>query len=64
MPACHTDRVALTILDREMYSEPAAARQRAKLEGGASIEEVSADFGLTPDAVRWEHSYELAQQAA
>ena len=26
MPACHTDRVAVTILDREMYSETAAAR--------------------------------------
>ena len=26
MPACHTDRVALTILDREMYSESTAAR--------------------------------------
>lgn len=35
-----------------------------ELEGGASVEEVSSDFGLTPDAVRWAHSYELAQQAA
>lgn len=35
-----------------------------ELEGGASVEEVSADFGFTPDAVRWAHSYELAQQAA
>lgn len=35
-----------------------------ELEGGASIEEVAADFGLDADAVRWAHSYELAQQAA
>jgi uncharacterized protein (DUF433 family) len=35
-----------------------------ELDGGASIEEVAEDFGLSPDAVRWAHSYELAQQAA
>ena len=35
-----------------------------ELEGGASIEEVAEDFGLDPAAVRWAHSYELAQQAA
>jgi uncharacterized protein (DUF433 family) len=35
-----------------------------ELEAGASIEEVAGDFGLAPDAVRWAHSYELAQQAA
>jgi uncharacterized protein (DUF433 family) len=35
-----------------------------ELEGGASIEEVAEEFGLDVDAVRWAHSYELAQQAA
>jgi uncharacterized protein (DUF433 family) len=35
-----------------------------ELDGGASIEEVAEDFGLSPDGVRWAHSYELAQQAA
>ena len=35
-----------------------------ELEGGASVEEVAEDFGLDPAAVRWAHSYELAQQAA
>jgi uncharacterized protein (DUF433 family) len=35
-----------------------------ELEGGASVEEVAEDFGLGVAAVRWAHSYELAQQAA
>lgn len=35
-----------------------------ELEGGASVEEVAEDFGLDAAAVRWAHSYELAQQAA
>ena len=35
-----------------------------ELDGGASIAEVATDFDLSPDAVRWAHSYELAQQAA
>lgn len=35
-----------------------------ELEGGASVDEVAEEFGLDADAVRWAHSYELAQQAA
>lgn len=35
-----------------------------ELEGGASAEEVAADFGLDVESVRWAHSYELAQRAA
>jgi uncharacterized protein (DUF433 family) len=35
-----------------------------ELDGGASVEEVAEDFGLDVEAVRWAHSYELAQQAA
>jgi uncharacterized protein (DUF433 family) len=35
-----------------------------ELEGGASVDEVAEEFGLDTDAVRWAHSYELAQQAA
>ena len=35
-----------------------------ELDGGASIDEVADDFGLTPDEVRWAQSYELSQQAA
>jgi uncharacterized protein (DUF433 family) len=34
-----------------------------ELEGGASVEEVAEDFALDLDAVRWAHSYELAQRA-
>lgn len=34
-----------------------------ELDAGASVEEVAEDFGLDLDAVRWAHSYELAQQA-
>jgi uncharacterized protein (DUF433 family) len=34
-----------------------------ELDGGASVEEVADDFGLDLDAVRWAHSYELAQRA-
>jgi uncharacterized protein (DUF433 family) len=35
-----------------------------ELDGGASVEEVAEDFALDLDAVRWAHSYELAQNAA
>ena len=35
-----------------------------ELEGGASVEEVAEEFDLDIAAVRWAHSYELAQQAA
>jgi uncharacterized protein (DUF433 family) len=35
-----------------------------ELDGGASVAEVAEDFGLDSAAVRWAHSYELAQQAA
>ncbi len=35
-----------------------------ELDGGASVDEVAEDFGLDLDAVRWAHSYELAQRAA
>ncbi len=34
-----------------------------ELDAGASIEEVAEDFGLDLEAVRWAHSYELAQRA-
>ena len=34
-----------------------------ELEGGASPEEVAADFAIDLDAVRWAHSYELALSA-
>jgi uncharacterized protein (DUF433 family) len=34
-----------------------------ELDGGASVEEVAEDFALDLDAVRWAHSYELAQRA-
>jgi uncharacterized protein (DUF433 family) len=33
-----------------------------ELDAGASAEEVAEDFGLTVEAIRWAHSYELAQQ--
>jgi uncharacterized protein (DUF433 family) len=35
-----------------------------ELDGGASLDEVADDFGLSLDAVRWAHSYELSLQAA
>lgn len=35
-----------------------------ELDGGASLEEVAEDFGLSLDAVRWAQSYELSMQAA
>jgi len=35
-----------------------------ELDGGASVEEVAADFKLDVEAVRWALSYELAQRAA
>lgn len=35
-----------------------------ELDGGASIEEVAADFRLDVETVRWALSYELAQRAA
>lgn len=35
-----------------------------ELDGGASLEEVAEDFGLSLDSVRWAHSYELSLQAA
>lgn len=35
-----------------------------ELEAGASVEEVAEDFGVDVEAVRWAHSYELAQLAA
>jgi len=35
-----------------------------ELDGGASVEEVAADFRLDVEAVRWALSYELAQRAA
>jgi uncharacterized protein (DUF433 family) len=35
-----------------------------ELDGGASLDEVAADFSLPLDAVRWAHSYELSLQAA
>jgi uncharacterized protein (DUF433 family) len=35
-----------------------------ELDGGASTEEVAADFDLDLEAVRWAHSYELSQRAA
>ena len=35
-----------------------------ELDGGASVEEVAADFGLDVESVRWAHSYELSQHAA
>lgn len=34
-----------------------------ELDAGASVEEVAEDFALDLDAVRWAHSYELAQRA-
>jgi uncharacterized protein (DUF433 family) len=34
-----------------------------ELDAGATVEEVAEDFGLDAEAVRWAHSYELAQQA-
>jgi len=34
-----------------------------ELDAGASIDEVAQDFGLDLGAVRWAHSYELAQRA-
>lgn len=34
-----------------------------ELEGGASVEEVAADFDLPVESVRWAHSYELSQHA-
>jgi uncharacterized protein (DUF433 family) len=35
-----------------------------ELDAGALVEEVAEDFGLQAEAVRWAHSYELAQRAA
>jgi uncharacterized protein (DUF433 family) len=35
-----------------------------ELDGGASFEEVAADFGLDIESVRWAFSYELSQRAA
>jgi uncharacterized protein (DUF433 family) len=35
-----------------------------ELDSGASLEEVAQDFDLDVEAVRWAHSYELAQRAA
>jgi len=35
-----------------------------ELDGGASLEEVTEDFGLDLDPVRWAQSYELSQRAA
>jgi uncharacterized protein (DUF433 family) len=35
-----------------------------ELDGGASVEEAAEDFGLDVEAIRWAHSYELAQQAS
>jgi hypothetical protein len=63
--------VSVTILEREMYTETAAARLLRVapstlhwwLEGRplTSLEEVAEDFGLDIDTVRWAQSYELLQ---